>query len=132
MVQDLAGAALIGTAGCLLLVRLILAIHRKREISAALRKHHAAPTKRWPGVAAARALWHSVPPRLRMGLTLAMLSTALGLAPSLLRRTGVATPVLDGTLARALHLAAKWTMIGGVLRWVQASALNKFRAPRAG
>lgn len=129
MPLDHAGAALIGTGLCYLFVRVVVACSKRQAIQATLRQHHRPREPAWRSAAtAARSVWDSVPARLRIGLSLGALSTAVGLAPAALRRAGLPTWAFEGTVARALWLAAKWSVVGGVLRWVRAWGVGTFRA----
>ena len=128
---DWPGAMLIGTALLMLLGRTLIAIVKAGEVEDAVKVHHAARPRRL------RALydnvfdiWSSVPSRLRLGLGLGLIVTLGGLLPLTVRNALPESWAADGPIGRAATLAAKWTVVGGAIRWFRAWAVAQMRARR--
>ena len=135
MPMDMAGAALIGGACSMLLVRVLTFFVKRREINEARQMHFTDKAREERNVMSKiKRFMEHVPIRLRYGLALGALSTTLGLAP-------LATQWLMGSdssaakeetwLARTAWVAGKWLVLGSVVQQARRWGLAQMRTARA-
>ena len=122
MPDDYTGIMIIGVGFLALVTRIVTAASRARAIDTALKQHHAPkPYERYPIANKVASLAARIPKRLRIGLALGGVSFLVSAAPVALQAQLPAT-LVDGPVARAAWLAAKWVVLGSLIqgfrKWV--------------
>ena len=127
--MDHAGAMLVGGALIMLFSRMVLAVLRNRAMHQALTQHYtdaARAKKPWslPGA----ELLQQVPLRLRIGLAM---GAAGALVPFATRKlSGALVGDDDGPVGKALFIAGKWLVLGGILTTVRKWGVGAIMAQR--
>lgn len=127
---DHAGAMLIGSALVMLFSRTVLALLRQRAVHEARTQHYTADAKAW-SVPGASLLQH-VPPRLKIGLAMGAAGALVPFAMRHLSRIMLGGDADgDGPLGKALFVAGKWLVLGGILTTVRKWGVGQLQRARA-